>query len=61
MKRHIKHHHLPGDIPKREKISLLENGVCLDGRAIPTRGWKKVILMKERAVLKRRFQRMLDA
>lgn len=66
MKRGIKHHHMPGDVPKFMKINMLEKGYIStpgdcdapsDRRAIQS--YKKVVLMKERAVLKKRFQRML--
>jgi hypothetical protein len=64
MKRGIKHHQMPGDIPKRDKIMLLEkkrnapNDLRDARKGVKT--WKKVILMKERAVLKKRFQKMLE-
>lgn len=61
MKRGIKHGHLPGDISKGAKILMLEKGVTVRGK--PAKGvkqYKKRILMKERAVLKKRFERMLE-
>jgi len=61
MKRGIKHGHLPGDISKGAKILMLEKGVTPHGK--PARGvkeYRKRILMKERAVLKKRFQRELN-
>lgn len=64
MKRGIKHRHLPGDIPKAAKIALLEghvdvaNDIPSERRGI--KAYRKRILMKERAVLKERFQKALD-
>ena len=67
MKRGIKHGHLPGDVSKQTKIRMLEKGYrdvpgdCdapSDQRSL--RSYRKRILMKERAVLKERFQKMLD-
>ncbi len=58
MKRGIKHGHLPGDISKRSKIELLEGRTDEPARRAT---YKKRILMKERAVLKRRFLRTLGA
>lgn len=63
MKRGIKHGHLPGDVSRRTKIKMLEKGcqsVPGDMPHAAIRSYKKRILMKERAVLKERFQRMLD-
>jgi len=63
MKRGIKHGQMPGQISKKSKIGLLEKGVLYRGDAPEPRrrtAYKKVVLMKERAVLKHRFQRMLD-
>lgn len=57
MKRGIKHGQMPGDISKGYKIMLLE-GKIKDERA-RGRGLRRDILKKERAVLKRRFQREL--
>lgn len=67
MKRGIKHGHLPGDIPRRYKINLLEKGY----RYVPgdcdtpdeqrgIKAYKKRILMKERAVLKERTRSLID-
>lgn len=65
MKRHIKHRQMPGDIPKRHKIELLEksNNQSNDLRDASrgVKSWKKIILMKERAVLKRRFLKLLKS
>lgn len=65
MKYRIKHHQMPGDIPKRQKIVLLEKAVnpANDPRDAlrGVRSWKKVILMKERAVLKRRFNKRIES
>lgn len=63
MKRGIKHGHMPGDISKGAKILLLEKSVDSYGRRAPrkrSKNFKKRILMKERAVLKKRFQRELS-
>jgi hypothetical protein len=62
MKRGIKHGHLPGDISKLAKIELLE-GTTGWSREQPARrtSYKKLILMKERAVLTRRFRKMVDS
>lgn len=60
MRRGIKHGHLPGDISKGAKIMLLEKGLTAFGK--PAKGIKQYrdrILMKERAVLKKRFLREL--
>lgn len=60
MKRGIKHGHMPGDISKGSKILMLEKGTTPSGK--PARGaksFKKRILMKERAVLKKRLFRLL--
>lgn len=63
MKRHIKHRQMPGDIPKHQKIELLENARNpsndLRDASRGVKSWKKIILMKERAVLKRRFLKLL--
>jgi hypothetical protein len=63
MKRGIKHGHLPGDVSRRTNIRMLEKGyqaVPDDMPRMAIRSYKKRILMKERAVLKERFQKMLD-
>lgn len=62
VKRGIKHGHLPGDISKGAKILMLEKGITVFGK--PAKGvkqYRKRILMKERAVLKQRTHRLLDA
>lgn len=62
MKRHIKHRHMPGDISRWAKIRLLEKGYLYeigDVERSVVRAFKKRVLMKERAVLKRRFHTML--
>ena len=61
MKRGIKHGHLPGDVPKHIKIALLEKGHHPDVERAPNavKAYRKRVLSKERAVLKRRFQRSL--
>lgn len=62
MKRGIKHGHLPGDVSKGAKILMLEKGVTYTGKpANGVKQYKKRILMKERAVLKKRFQRELGS
>jgi hypothetical protein len=67
MKRGIKHGHMPGDVPKFMKINMLEKGYIVtpgdcdapsERRGI--KSYKKRILMKERAVLKRRFRKQLE-
>jgi hypothetical protein len=63
MKTRLKFHHFPGDYPKRQKIAMLEgderNCPTFDGKVYKGVAFKKAILMKERAVLRRRFQKML--
>jgi len=65
MKTRLKFHVFPGDIPKRNKIAMMENQDA--ELAIETYGglktqkkrrksYKRMILSKERAVLKRREQ-----
>ncbi len=68
MKTKIKFHDMPGDIPKRDKITMLENKnkplTDLLGRILPitkshlrrAKGYKKEMLMRERAILKERFR-----
>lgn len=68
MKRGIKHGHLPGDVPKFMKVNMLEKGYMVTpgdcdepSHRRGIRSYKKRILMKERAVLKKRFERDLYA
>ena len=62
MKRGIKHGQMPGQLHKQDKINLIEKGHLDRDNPEPNRrkAFVKVILMKERAVLKRRFQRQLQ-
>jgi hypothetical protein len=48
MKTRLRTHSMPGDIPKADKIALLE------GKKRGGKTFKKVVRAKERAVLKRR-------
>ena len=71
MKPRIKMHQMPGDVPKRVKIALLE-GRVEDATLVYGKGryhrytngqaktFKKVVRMKERAVLKRRARKEIE-
>ena len=52
----IKMRMMPGDLPKADKIRLLE-GNPLPGDEWRVKGFKKLVRMKERAVLKRRARK----
>ena len=68
MQLRIKHHHMPGDIPKQDKIEMLEYSPYALNRTETfsgeplrdKRGYKNLIRMKERAVLKERFRKRLS-
>lgn len=54
MKIRVKMHQMPGDVPKREKIAMLE------GRRAELRGWKTyrdVIRSRERATFREQSKR----
>jgi hypothetical protein len=53
MKTRLKMRDMPGDIPKGDKIRLME-GNPLPGDEWRAKGFRKMVRMKERAVLKRR-------
>jgi hypothetical protein len=52
VKRGIKHHHLPGDVSKQDKIRMSEGALGMGTKRSKT--FRDVVLMKERAVLKER-------
>lgn len=54
MKPRVKMHDMPGDVPKREKISMLEGRHKGKRRA---KSFKKLVRMKEKATLRRRAAR----
>lgn len=53
----IKMHQMPGDIGKREKISMLE-GRCLDRRR--AKAYRKMIRSRERTVLRERTRNEIE-
>lgn len=58
----VRHHDMPGDVTKTEKIEMRETGrrFCeYLGIDIDCKPWLKMIYAKTRAVLKRRLQRDL--
>lgn len=52
-------HQFPGDVPRREKIALLEGRSTRVSRSA-MKNYKRVLRMKERAVLKRRALREME-
>lgn len=60
MKPRLRTHQFPGDVSRQEKIALLE-GRSTRVSASAMKNYKKVVRLKERAVLKREWLRELSA
>jgi len=56
MKPRIKFHDMPGDVPKQEKIAMLEDKHKDKKRS---KSYKKMIRMRERATIKREGLRLI--
>lgn len=56
MKSRIKMHQMPGDLPKRDKIALLERRAPLHDQW-RVKGYRKMLRSRERAVLKERARK----
>lgn len=57
-KLYVKFRRMPGDIPKQDKIKLLERKN--KDEASRSRSYRREIRSRERAVLKRRFAKIID-
>ena len=57
--RRVKHHQLPGDIPKGAKIAMRERLEHPIASTKAVRKWVRTVEAKTRAVLKRRLQKEL--
>ena len=66
MKTRLKFHSFPGDLPKCDKIALLENKPMtaslnrFSSSKNRAKSYRKMICMKERAVLKRRTSKEVE-